>query len=155
MGMPCWHTAKRQMSSAVDELRDAARVLLELNHPAGARLARGLDRACRGEALETALGLHGGWRHNDRVRRRNAALAVLVGYFPGKQGRALAAAIDTAVRRYGATAWERDRIAQRRPDGRDGLVFDLLSLGGLPSCDYLRRVIKKVGHSPVRNVPAS
>lgn len=137
-------------NSLVDVLQDAARFLIDHNHPAGTLIAAAYDRALAGEPLEEALGHYGAWRHAYRARRRNAALAALADCFPGMQGRRLAAAIGSAVRRYAATGWERDRARGRRPDGISGLCYDLLAVGEVPSYDHLRRILREIGSSGLR-----
>ena len=97
-------------------------------------------------SFDAALGLPSGWRDLVRRERRNAALVGLAERrFPGLAGRALAAAVALAVRRYEASSWPRDRRAGRRPDGMAGDLFDLLTLGESLSESRIRSLFNEIG----------
>ena len=99
-------------------------------------------------SFDAALGLPSGWRDLVRRERRNAALIGLAERrFPGLAGRALAAAVASAMRRYEASSWPRDRRAGRRPDGMAGDIFDLLALGETLSESRMRSLFNEMAGS--------
>jgi hypothetical protein len=89
-----------------------------------------------------------GWRSEARRRDRDAALLHLARqHFPSLEGREVARAVAAAARRYEGTSWSRDRRAQRRPDGLNGDLFDVLSFSSMPSVGTLRRIFKALSGS--------
>ena len=103
------------------------------------------DWLANGGDFAAALGLAPGWHSALRQRQRDATLRDLAQYFPGLCGRALAKAIATAASDYETRRWSRDRTARRRPDGKDGLLFDLLTMGRMPTEETLRKCIGYFG----------
>lgn len=97
-------------------------------------LAQGGDFAC-------ALGLAPGWHSALRQRQREEILRELVRTFPGLRGRPMARAIADAASDYETRRWARDRAARRRPDDRDGWLYDLLVMGPIPAEATLRKCI--------------
>jgi hypothetical protein len=60
--------------------------------------------------------------------------------FANLSARALADEVHKVVNRYETgAAWRRDRDSGHRPDGDNGLAFDVLIHGELPSCEHLRK----------------
>jgi hypothetical protein len=94
-----------------------------------------------GGDFATALGLAPGWHSALRQWQRDATVGELARHFSGICGRPLARAMTAAAADYETRRWPRDRATRRRPDGMDGLFFDLLSMGGIPSEHTLRKCI--------------
>jgi hypothetical protein len=65
-------------------------------------------------------------------------------HFPRLVGRPLADAVDKAGRNYETTSWPRDLAARRRPDGRNGDFYDVLSWGPLPGEARLRQIFNDI-----------
>jgi hypothetical protein len=102
------------------------------------------------EVLGGAPGLRAAWHR----RQWDRALGALAQRFPAaRSARALAAEVHPAVSRYEAGPWLRDKAAGRRPDGINGLCYDLLSHGELPGEDRLRRLLKSVGYWGAGDTP--
>jgi hypothetical protein len=81
--------------------------------------------------LEDAFGVAGNWRSARRRHRRDEIyIEIARTNFPDLTGVPLARAIAAAIGRYEASSWRFDRDNGRRPAGLNGLVFDLLALGG-------------------------
>jgi hypothetical protein len=81
-----------------------------------------------------------GWHSAMRQRQRDAALEELArAHFASLRGDPRARAMVAAATDYEARRWPRDRAAGRRPDGRDGLFFDVLSVGRMPGREMLRK----------------
>ncbi len=99
------------------------------------------DWLASGGDFALALGLAPGWHAALRQRHRDATLRSLVLYFPGLCGRGLAKAMAIAAADYESRRWPRDRADRRRPDGKDGLLFDLLMMGHMPAEETLRKCI--------------
>jgi hypothetical protein len=101
---------------------------------------------CRGRPLAHArvsgLERTGFLRH----RQQDAALGRLAaGMGPFPSCRAAGDAMATALGRYGASGYPRNRATGHRPKGRDGLLHDYLLTGAPTSADWIRR------HPTVRN----
>jgi hypothetical protein len=129
----------------VAAIRRAVAVLAEHGDAGVLEVARGvtdwLDQAEAATTLDAALDLPPGWRTELRRHQRDAALLDLVRRrFAGMEGREAARAVATAARRYEGSAWPRDRRANRRPDGMNGDLFDILIQGDMPSEATLRRL---------------
>jgi hypothetical protein len=86
------------------------------------------------------LGRAPGWRAAWRLRRRDEAFRRLGLQFPNLSDRALAVEVTKVVNRYETSAaWRCDRDSGHRPDGINGLCFDVLISGGLPGLERLRK----------------
>lgn len=136
MGAPAPIAALRAVRNLLIDQPDAA--LLPVAWAIDDWLASGGDFA-------VALGLAPGWHSALRQRQRDAALRELTRYFPDLCGRRLAKAITDAASDYETRRWPRDRTDRRRPDGKDGLFFDLLTLGRMPTEETLRKCIGYFG----------
>jgi hypothetical protein len=125
------------------DLAHAIATLAATGAPEDARVAEALDRWRRSRTItfEEALGYAPGIRGATMQRTRDAALAALARLFPGLSGRPLEKKVRLAVEEYEITRWAADDAARHRPDGRDGLCFDLLSSGGLPCAGHLRAIL--------------
>jgi hypothetical protein len=121
----------------------AVRILAESGDPEAALVAEALDawRRSRTISLEAALGGANGLRAAEYQRNRDRALAALAQLFPGLSGRPLEKEVRRVVGEYEITRWAADDAARHRPDGLDGLCFDLLSSGGLPCAGHLRALL--------------
>jgi hypothetical protein len=96
-----------------------------------------------GTPFDHAAGLADGWRPALRQGERNAALRELATrYFPDLRGSARARAMARAGRNYEATQWLKNEAARFRPDGKDGLLHDVASHGGMPGWELLRKSIR-------------
>lgn len=92
-----------------------------------------------------ALGLPPGWHSALRRRQRNDVLCeVARRRFPALNPSAAALALLRASRRYEGTSWPRDRKSGRRPDGINGDIFDVLSLGEMPCERILRSLFSEL-----------
>jgi hypothetical protein len=135
------------------DLKRASAVLASTGDPGLLRIADGLSVWGDAETitLEMALGLPSTLRTAMRRRRRDEIYDSIAASFPGMSGRTLANAILETIRDYEMTAWPDDRDNCRRPAGSDGLVFDLLMLGG-------RRLdhesLRRLGKNSVANTHA-
>ena len=86
----------------------------------GGALCRYLDQAREGMTLGVALEIDGPWWMADRRARRDAELREYVRRFlPAGSLRAKASALGTAVQRYEASGWLRDRRISALPPGTD------------------------------------
>jgi hypothetical protein len=133
MGIPLPITALRAVRALVLEQTDPT--LLPVAWAIDAWLSGGGDFA-------EALGLAPGWHAALRQRGRDAALRELATrYFPGLCGRRLARELVAAGLDYETRGWPRDRDDGRRPDGADGLLYDVLTLGPMPAAEMLRKCI--------------
>jgi hypothetical protein len=103
------------------------------------------DWLANGGDFALSLGLAPGWHSALRQRQRDAALRDLTGYFPDLCGRRLAKALADAASDYEGRRWPRDRADRRRPDGMDGLIYDVLTLGRMPTEETLRKCIGYFG----------
>jgi hypothetical protein len=121
----------------------AVQILAESGEPEAALVAEALDRWRRSRTIlmETALGYAPGLRVVEYQRNRDRALAALARLFPGLSGRPLEKKVRLLVEEYVSTRWPADDAARHRPDGRDGLCFDVLSNGALPCADHLRALL--------------
>jgi hypothetical protein len=95
----------------------------------------------RGGDFAAALGMAPGWHSAARIRQRDAALRKLAAQYAPLRGRRLAAALVADAKRYETTRWPGDCADQRRPDGLQGLFYDLLSHGPMPAEETLRKCI--------------
>jgi hypothetical protein len=118
-------------------------VLAQTGDPDVVWLAEGLMQWCRSRTIlfEEALGYAPGIRGATMQRTRDNALGELARLFPGLSGRPLEKKVRLLVEEYASTRWPADDAARHRPDGRDGLCFDLLSNGALPCADHLRALL--------------
>jgi hypothetical protein len=133
MGVPIPITALRAVRALVLDQNDTT--LLPVAWAIDAWLSGGGDFA-------EALGLAPGWHSALRQRQRDEALRELATrHFPGLCGRPGARAMVAAATDYETRRWPRDRAAGRRPDGADGLLFDVLTLGRIPAEEMLRKCI--------------
>jgi hypothetical protein len=134
-------------STGIDPLTRLSRVITLLaasGDPDAIWVAEGLTSwRDDGQPIEAVLGLPPAWRSDDRRQRQNQGLTAVAAYFPGLCGRELARRMTAAERRY-RTSWPRDRNAGHRPDGLNGAVFDVLSLGEFPSEEKLRKLFNGV-----------
>ena len=91
--------------------------------------------------LEQALGLAPGWRARACRYRREALIRDLAGHWPGLRGRAAARAIVARVLAYETQGrWKRDR-SSKRPDGLEGIIFELLHLGPMLGEESVRKIL--------------
>jgi len=138
--------------STVDFLRRAKEILAESGDPQVVFVVEGLQWWLQNDGMtfDVALGLTGAWRAEDRRRRRDRLIQRLaLAHFGDSKGRARALAIAKAARRYRGTSWPRDRHAGRRPDGLNGVIFEVLSLGPFPSEPTLRRILVGLSDSRI------
>jgi hypothetical protein len=122
----------------------AARDLLLLHGDAAVlAVARALDEwMARGGDFARALGLAGGWHSALVQRERDKALRELADrYFPALTGRALAHALGAAGHEYESRQFPKHYAARFRPDGRNGLLYDVALLGGMPCEETIRKRI--------------
>ena len=127
--------------AAIDSLRRAISVLVEHGGDV-LPVARAIDDwLARGGDFAAVMGMRPGWHNTYRTRQREIALGELSRDFPGLQGRALARAMVDASAEYQRRRWHADAAAQRRPDGRDGRIYDVLVLGDFPTAETLRKCI--------------
>jgi hypothetical protein len=135
------------------DLRRASAALASTGDAGLLRIADALSlwRESDATTLESALGLPPTWRSAMRRRARDRLYdSIAATCFPDLSGRPLANAIAGMIRDYETTAWPADRDAGRRPHGPNGLVFDLLMLGGRRlDHESLRRIV--VGKSSIAN----
>jgi hypothetical protein len=128
---------------AIDRLRRiqaAARAGRALAPEDGARLASAIAAAIEsGATIEAGLGLAGGWRAAILLDRRIQVVKEL-GNAPGPRRRAADNIVSEAAL-YAASAFQKDRRRNARPDGRRGLLFDLLDAndGQPPSPERVRK----------------
>lgn len=111
----------------------------------------GMDRWLRSDpdepplSLACVLGLPADWRAAwRRTERDRHLLAIACTWFPGMEGRAAAAAVHAAGRRYESGGWIRDRRRGQRPDGLNGAIYSALQCGPLPSIETLRRLFNGI-----------
>jgi hypothetical protein len=106
----------------------AIRILAEHGGQDGAVVGEALQTWLAGnQSLEAALGGGGGMRSARRRAQRAAMLHELrARYYPTLKGRTLVHDVAVDGGRYEAGAWLRHRKSLHRPDGRDGLFFDVL-----------------------------
>jgi hypothetical protein len=125
------------------DLAAAGRLLARSGDAAALRVATALEewRSSAEITLEEALGRAPGWRAAWRLRRRDEAALRMALQFPNLSDRALAVRVTKVVSRYETSAWRRDRVSGHRPDGVNGLAFDILIHGGLPGVEHLRRLL--------------
>jgi hypothetical protein len=130
----------------MDAIGRAVRILAESGDPEAVLVAEALDRWRRSRTItfEEALGYAPGIRGATMQRTRDSALSELTRLFPGLSGRALERRVREVVEEYEATRWAADDAARHRPDGSDGLYFDLLSSGGRPCAGHLRTLLAAV-----------
>jgi hypothetical protein len=134
------------MPPSPDPLADIAaaiQILAQSGDAAGKRVAEALQAWLRSRTatLEEALGHAPGIRAEAHQRERNAAFWRLAQRYPGKSGRALSLTVHALACRYETTRWPRDRDARHRPDGALGDCYDILTFGGLPGVEHLRKVV--------------
>jgi hypothetical protein len=131
------------MPHPVEAVQRAVQILLEQPDPAAARLAWALDAwLATGADLAECLGMARGWHAAWRQGQRDRALREMAArYFPALGGRPLARRVADAVAAYAARSWPRDRAARRRPDGLNGLAYDTLLAGPMPTEETLRKCI--------------
>jgi len=112
-------------------------------------VARAIDDwLANGGSFAGALGLPPTWRSDARRSARDAALLRLARqHFPNMAVQTAALAIAAAARRYEGTAWPRDRQKHRRPDGLRGEIFDVLSLGDMPSVGTMCRILNGLSYA--------
>jgi hypothetical protein len=125
----------------------AVQILAENGDPDATWVGEALDRWRRSRTIlfEEALGYAPGLRAAEYQRNRDRALAALAQLFPGLSGRPLEKKVRRVVEEYEASRWAADDAARHRPDGRDGLCFDVLCNGALPCADHLRALLARVG----------
>lgn len=128
-------------ATPIDALRRASAVLLDSADPPAWRVAEAIDLwLAEGGDFATALGMAPGWHSALRLRERDAALRELaMVHFAALRGDPRAKAMVAAAADYEAWRWPSDRASRRRPDGRDGLFFDVLSHGRMPGREMLRK----------------
>jgi hypothetical protein len=129
--------------SPLEDVAALIRAGAESGDPAAVRAAEALDRWRRARTitLEEALGGANGLRAAEYQRNRDRALAALAQLFPSLSGRPLEKRVRRVVEEYEATRWAADDAARHRPDGPDGLCFDLLCNGALPCAGHLRALL--------------
>jgi hypothetical protein len=127
----------------------AVQILARDGSPEAVAVAAALEawRRSRTILFEEALGYAPGIRGSTMQRTRDRAIGELARCFSPLAGRALERRVRRVVEEYEATRWIADDAARHRPDGLDGLCFDLLSSGGLPCADHLRRLLTCPDHS--------
>jgi hypothetical protein len=129
--------------SPMEDIAALIRAGAESGEPAAVRAAEALDRWRRSRTMlfEEALGYALGLRAAEYQRIRDGALGELARLFPKLSGRPLEKQVRRVVEDYEATRWAADDAARHRPDGVDGLCFDLLFNGGLPCAGHLRALL--------------
>jgi hypothetical protein len=135
------------------DIAAAVRLLAQSGDAGALRVAAALEawRSSAEITLEEALGRAPGWRAGWRLRRRDEAALRMALQFPNLSDRALAVKVDDVVNRYETSAWRRDRVSGHRPDGVNGLAFDILIHGGLPGIEHLRKAFEDCNR---RNPPS-
>ena len=132
--------------ATVADLRRTVALLLEIPDPRIAALAENIDRWLSQPAdaplsFDAVLGFPWGWRAAQQRQHRDAALTRLWRQAcPEQAGREAARTIAGLVNRYETTSWPRDHRACRRPDGTNGFIYDVLTLGQIPGEETLRRL---------------
>lgn len=121
----------------------ARNVLLAANDPTVWPVAAAIDTwLASGGCFAQALDLAPDWHEARRQRQRHAALQELAArHFVPLRGRARARAIVKAGTTYATSRWERDRKQGHRPDGMEGLFYDVLRTGPIPTEETLRKCI--------------
>jgi hypothetical protein len=131
-------------------LRIVRELLLQRDDQASRMVATAIHgMLIEGLSFEIGMGLMPGWRGTAQRCARDHALAeIAAAFFPRSCVRQLAREVATALLRYGATAWPRDKAARRRPDGLRGLLFDVLMAGPPPGFSQLRNIFKSLAGQP-------
>ncbi|MFZ1905220.1 MAG: hypothetical protein WAU56_07495 [Steroidobacteraceae bacterium] len=114
-------------AAIIADVRRAIALLVEFGDPAATRTAEALTRWLAGEDFDSAAGVAPGWRAEVERAARHAALSALAAQ--GFDARAIARGIARA---------SRTRI---RPDGVDGVLWDLSRVGAQLSEGHLRRLL--------------
>lgn len=142
------------MNQPAHAIAVAAAILADHGDVAVARLGGDLQAWLDGKGpaeLEQALGLEraGGrpWREGWLLERRDDVLRTMAGrFFAGQPQAAQADAIHTALERYAASAWLRERALDVCPSRHAGAVtascWTLLRLrDSVPSVRHIRRIL--------------
>lgn len=154
-----------EQPAIVDRMRRAAGVLAEHGDPLGdllhavetlvthggeaclrvaERLQAALHPDAAGLSFAAAIGLSATAR---RAARDELLHRLATEFFPRVHDRKLAAAISAAVLQVETTSWAR---RAPRPAGRDGAIYDLLALGGIPTESRMRQIFRmRIGQSGV------
>lgn len=138
-------------AASIARLRAIAARLIEREDADAAWFAAALQEytagAPHGLTLGDAFGLRlepgeRPWWQLDAIERRDELLRRIAStYFPGLAGRSAAAAILTALARYEATGWRRDRAYVTPPAALRGDLFRLLRLAAPLSESTIRRAL--------------
>lgn len=106
-------------------------------------IARAIDETIRtGTPLETVLDLPRNWYRHRRARRRQEACLAAKRLCREKTGRPMAKELRGLLVAYERSRWpEHNQDLDQRPDGNDGLLFDILSQGPVPSEEWLRKIL--------------
>ena len=127
----------------ITALRRASAMLLEHGGADVWPVAQAIETwLAEGGDFAAALGLAPGWHSAMRQRERDRAIGELARqHFHTLTGRPLARALAAEGQRYEAGGgWRRNKATQDRPDGRDGLLHDIATHGGMPGESHLRRL---------------
>jgi predicted TIM-barrel enzyme len=138
----------RDRSDPASDIAAAILILAQSGHAGGIRVAEALAACRTGQGLMEALGAAPGYWQAHRLRKRDNAFRDLAMQLPSQKTRPLAvAALDVVTRYRASAAWECDQRAGHRPDGRNGLAFDILTSGApLPDVEHLRKcVLRGIG----------
>ncbi len=123
-------------------VRHAAEFLFESSTPGDVRVARALQEMHdTGASFEAAFGLAPGWRKHDAKSCRDGALRQIAReYFSELDGRPLCRAILAAQRAYLAR-FKGDQQRGTRPEGLNGLIFDVMQKSAFPTPGTLRNIL--------------
>lgn len=135
-------------AAIVAAMRRAVLLLVEHGDAEVVRVAAGYAQFLDAEdvtTLDAEVGLSSGWRQGERKRVRNELLIYIAGrHWPDANDRQCAKKLHAAARRYEAAGWIRDRRTKCRPDGLNGEIFHLLTLGELPAQGTIYNLFNKV-----------
>ena len=132
--------------SPIDAVNRAAVILAETGDPAAAFVAEALSLWLRDGGpelgIDQALGFAPGWRAAQARQRREQAIRDLARQWPTLGGRAAARAMVAHAATYESRGgWKRDCRLGHRPDGINGIIFDLLHLGPMLGEESIRKIL--------------
>jgi hypothetical protein len=131
------------LSDTIQRIERAVGIMLTMDDVDVTWLGRIVADWKGGLPFDRAAGLADGWQRTWHQGQRNAALRELATrYFPDLRGSARARAMARAGRNYEATQWLKNKAARFRPDGKDGLLHDVATHGGMPGWELLRKSIR-------------
>src|SRR6185437_15776480 len=130
-------------TSIITDVRAAIELLAASDAAGAQRVAGALDQWLRGVPFEPALGLLSDWRLRLRLEARDRALEAIEALHPHLDTTSLARRIAAGV--------DRARQSATRPDGVEGLCWDLVQAGAEVGARQLRRLLTELrGHHGAR-----